>query len=593
MLEPALLEPALPTSFALEPALPTSFALEPALPTSFALEPFRTCFNCFAYTAKGCNIFSRVVLKVKIYNFIIIMVDFKPEEIEIISLNDTPVINLNKSDRRSTSAVNFGGGIELLMNEKRKNDGTTTPPGDIDLGDLTELENELNDLSKDIEQEPRNLRMNSKSDLFKQAFNSGSANVMKLNSHDDEDDNIKLNIDDDYNNNNNPSINIGKATSSAAGGTGDQKTWDGFSKFNNIPVNPDKHMSDKPRMTAEELLLEKFKILRKLEALEAKGAKLTKKYTMDSSLAEMQGEYELIISEKEQSNSCKFQGRMLMAAVTGMEYLNNRFDPFDVKLDGWAEQLNENIDDYDEIFGELHEKYKSKAKMAPELKLLFQLGGSAIMVHMSNTMFKSAMPGMDEIMRQNPELAQQFTQAAVNTMGQTNPGFSNFMGNFMPGSNNSNNSNNMPPPNTMRGPPPPPVQTQATKSQRTAMPNNRPDLSRARQDDGINIEENFGPFGKEPVERSSRQQQPPSQNARPEMKGPTDISDLLSGLKTKTVSMNNNNNNNYSPSAAPQKNTSIDLNNFNESTMSIKRPASAKPIKRKQKSDKNTVSLDF
>ena len=73
-----------------------------------------------------------------------------------------------------------------------------------------------------------------------------------------------------------------------------------------------------------------------------------------------------------------------------------------------------NVEDYDEIFAELHEKYKSKAKMAPELKLLFQLGGSAIMIHMTNTMFKSSMPGMDDIMRQNPELMQQFTQAAVN-----------------------------------------------------------------------------------------------------------------------------------------------------------------------------------
>jgi len=496
-------------------------------------------------------------------------------------LNDSPVINLNKSDRKPSGSVNFGGGIELLMNEKRKNDGSKTPPTDIDLGDLTELENELNDLSKDLgndDSEHRNLRMNSKSDMFKQAFSHGS-NVMKLNAHsnDEEEESIKLNIDDT------PSINIGKATSGAGAGAGgaDAKTWDGFGKFNNIPVNPDKHMSDKPRLTAEETLLEKFKILRKLEAIEAKGAKLTKKYTMESSLAEMQGEYELIISEKEKSNSCKFQGRMLMAAVTGMEYLNNRFDPFDVKLDGWAEQLNENIEDYDEIFGELHEKYKSKAKMAPELKLLFQLGGSAIMVHMSNTMFKSAMPGMDEIMRQNPELAQQFTQAAVNTMGQTNPGFGNFMGNFMPGANNNNN--NMPPPNTMRGPPPAPVQTQVTKSQRMNVPSGRPDVARARQEnDGINIQENFGPFGKEqPVERSMR----PAQSPRPEMKGPTDISDLLSGLKTKTVSMNNN--------TQPQKNTTIDLNNFNESTMSIKRPASAKPIKRKQKSDKNTVSLDF
>ena len=97
---------------------------------------------------------------------------------------------------------------------------------------------------------------------------------------------------------------------------------------------------------------------------------------------------------------------------------NGRFDPFDLKLDGWSEAVNENIDEYDEVFGELHEKYGGKAKMAPELKLLFMLGGSAAMLHMTNTMFKSAMPGMDDIMRQNPELMQQFQSAAMNSMSQ-------------------------------------------------------------------------------------------------------------------------------------------------------------------------------
>ena len=122
---------------------------------------------------------------------------------------------------------------------------------------------------------------------------------------------------------------------------------------------------------------------------------------------------------------------MLMAFVSGLEFLNGRFDPFELKLDGWAEAVNENIEDYDDVFGELHEKYGEKAKMAPEIKLIFMLGGSAAMLHMTNTMFKSAMPGMDDIMRQNPELMSQFTQAAANTMSQENPGFGGFMNNMM------------------------------------------------------------------------------------------------------------------------------------------------------------------
>ena len=71
--------------------------------------------------------------------------------------------------------------------------------------------------------------------------------------------------------------------------------------------------------------------------------------------------------------------------------------------------------------------------MAPELKLLFMLGGSAAMLHMTNTMFKSSMPGMDDIMRQNPELMQQFQSAAMNSMNQNNPGFGQFMGGVMGG----------------------------------------------------------------------------------------------------------------------------------------------------------------
>ena len=37
-------------------------------------------------------------------------------------------------------------------------------------------------------------------------------------------------------------------------------------------------------------------------------------------------------NEKERKNSVKFQGSMLMAAITGLEFLNNKFDPFSVKL---------------------------------------------------------------------------------------------------------------------------------------------------------------------------------------------------------------------------------------------------------------------
>ena len=498
------------------------------------------------------------------------------EIIDITNLDEHPVINLNRGPKQKSA--NFGDGIELLMNEKRKNDGgSKNMGGDINLDDLNDLENELNDLSSDL----KPMKVKSKSSLFNQALNGGGGGGGDRD-RSDKDDSIKLNFrNDDDNESLNGSImslhdaeSLGRATADKSS-FGESKTWDGFGKFNNVPINPDKEMSDKPRMTQEEMLLEKFKVLRKLEEIERKGAKLTKKYSMESSLAEMKGEYELIIAEKERTNSCKFQGRMLMAAITGLEFLNNRFDPFDIKLDGWAEQLNENIGDYDEIFAELHEKYKSKAKMAPELKLLFQLGGSGIMVHMTNTMFKSSMPGMDDIMRQNPELAQQFTQAAVNSMGQQNPGFGGFMSNFMPGNGGGGagvNFNNM---NNSR--PPAPMPTQQSKSERYAPPTNRPDLNRARDNDGINIQEQFEPVGRQAPERSKAP-------VRAEMKGPSDIGDLLAGLKTKTINV---------PAQAPTSQMDRKQSQINNVMSNRSSSIDAPKSKRKQKSDRNTVSLDI
>ena len=468
----------------------------------------------------------------------------------------------------NSKKTNFGSGIELLMNDKKPT--SNGPSSDIDLEDLNNLESELNDLAND-----------ASDNIGSSSFASGLFGVKS-----DYDDKPSVRFDE-------KSPSVGQSTSNTAN---DSKTWDGYGKFNNIPVNPDRSgMSSQPRLSKDELLREKFKFLRRLEALEKKGVELTKKYNMDSDLAEMQGEYEMIMEEKTKQNSVKFQGNMMMAIINGIEFLNNRFDPFDIKLDGWGEQINENINDYDDVFGELYEKYKSKASLAPELKLLFQLGGSAMMVHMTNTMFKSAMPGMDDIMRQNPDLMRQFQNAAVSSMANTNPGFSGFMSGVM----------NAGEPSVPQGRgPPAPMATQGPNSvpppmNRSGNNVSRPDISMARgafADDGISIREsNFGVPGFEPPMPSQKSQR------RAEMKGPSDINDILSGLKTKTI--------NISESAPPvQRNagnisksdSQMDIPDNNSSTISIndlkdlQSDANVpKRSRRKPKSDKNTVSLDI
>ena len=508
----------------------------------------------------------------------------EPEIIDIGNMSsDTSGIKLNLSDDNSLKSSNFGPGIELLMNEKKKEGSSNKSSGDenINIDDLEHLENELNDISSSINTSSKDVNIQPSV-----SFNTDkNNNIQEINLEE-----TPINV----------TPSIGESTADVVNET---KTWDGYGQFQNIPMDPDMNVSSTPKMSKEDLLKEKFKYIRKLEQLERKGVELTKKYNMDSPLNEMIGEYEMIMSEKEKENSVKFQGNMLSAFINGVEFLNNRFDPFDVKLDGWGEQFNENINDYDDIFAELHEKYKSQAKMSPEIKLIFQLGASAMMVHMTNTMFKSSMPNMDDIMRQNPDLMQQFNQAAVNTMGRSNPGFAGFMNNMMETGQQQSQS-------TVRvGPPPAPMATQGPGS---IPPPRRPgftdtNVGSSSQDnsDGINIEQSFSSVGGS--EKSMRR----PEMKGPSMKGPSDISDILSGLKTTSERQAPPVMQNMQPNF--KKVSEVNIPNINVAeTITINKDEEAtstvsiqelkemqeggnmpKRSKRRQKSDKSTISLDI
>ena len=174
-----------------------------------------------------------------------------------------------------------------------------------------------------------------------------------------------------------------------------------------------KHLSPKDIIRNE--INEKREIIYQFERMESKGFKIPFKFNMNSDLEEMKSEYNRIVREKELDGSVRFQQKMLMALVSGAEYMNSRYDPFAAKLEGWSEQVNENINDYDDIFEELHDKYKSSGKkMAPELRLFMSLSGSAFMFHLTSRMFKEQpMPDVENVLKSDPELMKQFQNAAT------------------------------------------------------------------------------------------------------------------------------------------------------------------------------------
>jgi len=451
--------------------------------------------------------------------------------------NESGTIRINLDSPKKS--VNFGPGAEMLMNPSKQKQAS--PRADINLSDLNELDSiNLN---------------NTKIKSPRPSFSDVTTNILG-GSIGKKTNNISLNITEPVAGGSASAEPVPKPLPGATA-TPKVETSDGYKTFNEIPVAPSAPPPEK-KMTPEELLREKLSYLRKLEALEKKGVVLSKKYTMESPLAEMKGEYEMIKADKEKKSSVKFQQKMLLAFVSGLEFLNGKFDPFDLKLDGWSEAVNENVEEYDDVFGELHDKYGGRAKMAPELKLLFMLGGSAAMLHMTNTMFKSSMPGMDDIMRQNPELMAQFQNAAMNSMNQSNPGFGQFMGGVMGGPSQA-----MPPRGSPQGP------SMGMRNNPPMMPppahNPRPDVTMSRGgnfSDAVNMNDKF------------------KRVKRAEMKGPSDLDDILSGLKTKKINIQ-------------QKGDTTSVVSVNELAEMKKDMEKPKKTRRKPRSERNTVSLNF
>jgi len=242
---------------------------------------------------------------------------------------------------------------------------------------------------------------------------------------------------------------------------------------------------------------DKSDYLNKLQRLEAKGFPVSRKFTMDNNVDEMKTEYFRLVDARQLETSVKFQRQMLVGAITGMEWLNGRFDPFDLKLDGWSESAHENIEDFDEIFEELYDKYKDRGKMSPEMRLIMAIGGSGFMCHVSNTFFRSKMPSMDDVLRKNPELAKQMAAAAAQQAG---PGFGNFMGMAMGADEVRAPPGSIPTGTGPFVPAPPVAQTGAFFGASAAPP----------------------PRAPAPVEAP-----PPKQVARREMTGPSGVDDIL------------------------------------------------------------------
>ena len=504
-------------------------------------------------------------------------------EVIDLGLDNLDTISINLDDMgppaSSKSSSNFGPGIEFLMNDKKKSSSSAM---NIDLGQLDNLEKELNELSGN---DTSSAAPASSSSSTNKTL-SGFANLFGFGGPKPANTNVNTNVHmSDISDS-----KLGSATAASANST--SKTWDGYSKMNDIPYQP----AAASNLTDREKRRKKRAMLKKLDDWYEKGhIKHTSHFNMDSVYEEIEDEYETAMEDKRKKDSVKLQGWWFMTAVNSLEYANAAFNPFDLNLDGWGEQVNEDIESYEEIFSELHDKYKG-GKLAPELSLLLRIGFSAAVVNITNRALSTATPGFNDVIRQSPELMKAFTNATVQSMGNQNPAFE-FANNMMNGGRQpENNTNSM---NNSFGPPPAPVETKPNNGGRPSMnytqhPGNRPDLvaGRGLREGGVNINENFDNLQRHDQrndQRNDRAHTPSQQSnfgsARPEMRGPqnVDLNNILSGLKPRESAP-------VTYELADDNDTMISISSLKDLT-STSLPKSTK--NRKQRSDKNIISLDI
>ena len=429
-----------------------------------------------------------------------------------IGLSDLEPVNirLDDNDRRVPPSVNFGPGIELLMNDKKKSSSANTS---VDLGELDKLEEELNGLSgasSTFGNGGGGDSGSTKSLSFANWFGSNSAAESKVRFDDNNDS------------------NLGEATANSVSGI--SRTNDGFSKLNmEVPMD---YSASSARMTDREKRRKKRLMVKKLEEWYEKGIiKNSSHFNMESNYDEVEDEYEGALEDKRKKDSIKIYGWWFMTLVNSVEYANSAFNPFDLNLDGWGEQVNEELESYEELFAELHQKYKG-GKVAPEISLLLRLGFSAAIVNFTNKALSTATPAFNDVIRQNPDLMKMFTNATVQSMNQASPGF-NMASQMM---------NQDPSPSTSFGPPPAPMATknQAPPARPQMQYTQRADIAAGRgttpmfRESGVDLQDRTPAMQSQSQSQSQQQQQ---QQQRPEMRGPQnmDLNQILSGLKTRDV----------------------------------------------------------
>jgi hypothetical protein len=223
-----------------------------------------------------------------------------------------------------------------------------------------------------------------------------------------------------------PSFNLGVEEAPAPklmpslDSVGPMKTSDGLENLNaESYLGPS---SSVRRVSEENVMKEKYEILRKFERLAKLGVPMRKRFTLDSPLEEMKMELEFIRREKAADQTIKQFCDWFITGMSALEWSSKNvplMKAFGLQLDGLSESAQMSVGDMEDDFEELYDLYGDKIKMHPLVRIPIRTCMMVYMVHLTNQMARKApIPNIEEVMRSNPDIARQLASAAMQQQTQ-------------------------------------------------------------------------------------------------------------------------------------------------------------------------------
>ncbi|KAI9549647.1 hypothetical protein GHT06_003833 [Daphnia sinensis] len=157
-----------------------------------------------------------------------------------------------------------------------------------------------------------------------------------------------------------------------------------------------------PGVSPQELRAEKEKLLAELHLKRTKGYDVPTHLDMNSSLEDLKSQTALIRRLENHKRTIALLRYFMVLACTGVEKATMRFVS-EVYMDGWAETVAANQNDYDEVLGRIADTMDLASTIPPHVELVTMLAVSAVMFHMSKKSQKALQDMMQaEAKKQAP-----------------------------------------------------------------------------------------------------------------------------------------------------------------------------------------------